>query len=168
MSLVPFDTLPGEARLWCFGSSRELDEVRVRAAQDAMSRFVEEWTAHRRNLRAGFALLHGRFLLVAVDESMTGASGCSIDALMGQLRSLGSELEVDFLDSLPVWLRQSDGTVRSVSRADFSDMARTGQAAETTPVFDLTVGRVADLREGRFEAPAARTWHRVLLHPDAP
>ncbi len=133
-----------------------------------MAGFVEEWTAHRRDLRAGFALMHDHILLVAVDESLTGASGCSIDALMGRLRALGAELEVDFLDSLPVWFREADGSVRAVSRAEFSDLARAGDVTEVTPVFDLTAGRVADLRDGRFEAPAGRTWHSVLLRPAGP
>ena len=166
MSLVPFDTLPDEARLWCFGASRVLDDAEAENVRNEMERFVEEWTAHRRDLRAGFTLADHRFLLVAVDESLTGASGCSIDALMGQLRTLGTLLSADFLDSLPVWFRAADGSVEMFSRADFADSARAGRVSGETPVFDLTAGRLADLREGRFEAPASLTWHRSLLKPE--
>jgi hypothetical protein len=163
MSLVPFDTLPDEARLWCFGASRALDAAEVESVRHDMERFVEEWTAHRRDLRAGFALTHDRFLLVAVDESLTGASGCSIDALMSQLRALGTRLDTDFLDSLPVWFRAADGSVGMVSRAEFAEDARAGSVSGETLVFDLTAGRLADVRQGRFEAPAGVTWHRSLL-----
>ena len=93
MSLIPFDTLPDDARLWCFGASRAPDAPTTELLLDSMRAFVAEWTAHRRDLHAGFDWLHGRFLLIGVDESRAGASGCSIDALTGHLRRLGAELD---------------------------------------------------------------------------
>ena len=165
MSLVSFESLPDEARLWCFGASQRLDDHQTRRLLASMADFVSEWTAHRHDLRAGFTLLHGRFLLVAVDESAAGASGCSIDALMGQLRSLGTALELDFLDSMPVWYRDPSGHIGTTSRAGFKDLGRMGKVSPGTPVFDLTLTRVADLRAGGLEATAGDTWHRSLLTP---
>ena len=165
MSLVSFESLPDQARLWCFGASQRLDDHQTQRLQDSMADFVSEWTAHRRDLRAGFTLLHGHFLLVAVDESAAGASGCSIDALMGRLRSLGTALDLDFLDSMPVWFRNPSGGIRKVSRAEFTDMARRGEVSASTPVFDLTLAQLSDLRAGRLEAAAGDAWHHGLLTP---
>jgi hypothetical protein len=50
-----------------------------------------------------------------------------------------------------------------VSRAEFAEDARAGSVSAETLVFDLTAGRLADLRQGRFEAPAGVSWHRSLL-----
>jgi len=165
MSLVSFESLPDQARLWCFGTARRLDNRQMERLRDSMADFVSRWTAHRSDLRAGFTLLHGHFLLVAVDESAAGASGCSIDALMGRLRSLGTALDVDFLDSMPVWFRNPSGRIGTVSRAGFTDLGRSGDVSASTRVFDLTLTKMADLRAGRLEAAAGDTWHRGLLTP---
>jgi hypothetical protein len=166
MSLVPFESLPDRARLWCFGMPRAPGaDVRARLL-DSMRDFVSGWTAHSSDLRAGVALLHDRFLLVAADESTAGASGCSIDALTGRLRSLGAQLDLELLDSTPVWFRDGSQRIRSVSRPEFTAMARRGEATATTPVFDLTLTRLGDVRAGRFETAASDTWHRNLLAPD--
>jgi len=95
MSLAPLDTLPEDSRLWCFGASRALEDGALQSVVDSMSWFIEEWTAHRRDLRAGFDVLLGRFMVVAVDESVTGASGCSLDALMRQLRKHAGVQDTD-------------------------------------------------------------------------
>lgn len=163
MSLVSFGSLPDDARLWCFGSSRALETAESERLRGSMRSFVAEWTAHRRDLHAGFEWLYDRFLLVGVDESRAGASGCSIDALTRHLQALGTELEADFLDSQPVWFRDDAGNVRSVSRAEFAEAARRGRVSSETTVFDLTLSRCGDLRSGRLETEAANAWHRSLL-----
>lgn len=166
MSLIPFDTLPDDARLWCFGASRAPDASATEFLVDSMRTFVAEWTAHRRDLQAGFDWLHGRFLLIAVDESRAGASGCSIDALTGHLRRLGAELDLDLLDSMPVWYRAPAGDIRMVARAEFSDLAARGEVSADTPVFDLTLTRLGDARYGGLETAAGSAWQRSLLALD--
>jgi len=166
MSLIPFDTLPDDARLWCFGASRAPDAPTTELLFDSMRAFVAEWTAHRRDLHAGFDWLHGRFLLIGVDESRAGASGCSIDALTGHLRRLGAKLDLDLLDSMPVWVRDTAGDIRMVSRAQFSDLAARGDVSADSPVFDLTLTRLGDARAGGLETPAGTTWQRSLLTSD--
>jgi len=166
MSLIPFDTLPDDARLWCIGASRAPDAPTTELLFDSMRAFVAEWTAHRRDLHAGFDWLHGRFLLIGVDESRAGASGCSIDALTGHLRRLGAELDLDLLDSMPVWFRDTAGDIRMVSRAQFSDLAARGDVSADSPVFDLTLTRLGDARAGGLETPAGTAWQRSLLNSD--
>lgn len=163
MSLISFDALPDGARLWCFGASRAPDASETERLFDSMEAFVTEWTAHRRDLHAGFDWQHERFLLIAVDESRAGASGCSIDALTGHLRNLGSELEMELLDAMPVWFRDSSGGIRMASRGAFGDLAREGEVSADTRVFDLTLTRLGDLRSGGLEVPAGSAWHRGLL-----
>lgn len=128
-----------------------------------MAHFVEEWTAHRRELTAGFAWRDHRFLLVAVDESRASASGCSVDALTSELRELEGELGLELLDASPVWFRDAEGRVRSVSRDEFRKLAAEGRVGPETHVFDLAVTRLADLRSGRWELPASSSWHSRLI-----
>ena len=163
MSLVSFPSLPDESRLWCFGASRSPAGAETARLLDTMQSFVEQWTAHDRQLKAGMAWIDHRFLLIAVDEARAGASGCSIDALNRQIRDLESRLGLDLLDSKPVWFRDGRGRVRSCSRADFSTAAERGEVGPDTPVFDLTLTRLGDYRQGRFERAASSSWHRSLI-----
>jgi hypothetical protein len=128
-----------------------------------MQTFVEEWTAHRAELVAAIDWWHHRFLLVGLDESRTGASGCSIDSLMGRLAGLESELDIRLTDSAPVWYRDGDDRIRSVVRDEFRQMATNGVVGPETRVFDLTVTDVGTARLSRLERPTAESWHARLL-----
>lgn len=165
MSVHEIDALPDGSRLWVFGASRPLEEEDVTLLRRRMPPFLAEWTAHRRTLRAAWDLREDRFLLIAVDETGTEASGCSIDALMRHLAGLEEALGATLLDSTPIWHRGPDGTIAAVARSEFRRLAAEGELTDRTPVFDPTLSTLGQLRAGRLERPAGRSWHARLL-PD--
>lgn len=169
MSLRPLDELPDETRLWIFGADRPAETEAVDRVLGRTREFLDEWTAHRRELRAGCGWRRDRFLLVAVDESRVTASGCSIDELMRFLRGLERETGIGLTDGSPVWFRdpRREGAIRSVPRSRFGELAREGVVGPDTTVYDLTVDRLGDLRAGAWERPARDAWHATLL-PDVP
>jgi len=158
MPRVEFDLLPGHARLWVFAAERELapaEQDRFLATVDA---FLEGWQAHRQPLTSARDFRYDRFLLVAVDEQAAGASGCSIDALVREIRQIESALGVTLVDHGPVLYRTDEGIAR-VTREEFAGLARSGRVTPDTPVFDNTVTSVDAVRSGRWEGPAASAWH---------
>lgn len=167
MGLMALDDLPEGSRVWVFGADRSLDSDETAHLLDGMHRFLEDWTAHRRELEASLDWLHHRFLVVGVDGSATGASGCSIDGLMRRLREMEEEIGASLVDTAPVWFRdpRADGRIRTVSRGRFRELADEGVVGPGTPVFDLGVERVEEVRGDRWERPAAESWHASLL-PD--
>jgi hypothetical protein len=163
MSQVSFDDLPDDARVWCFAVEPEPGPRETAHLLASMQRFVDQWTAHRQDLTAGLSLLCERFLVVGLDEHGAGASGCSIDALMGHLALLERELGIRLADAAPVWYRDSDGRIQSVDRAEFRKLAKSGRVGPETPVFDLTASTLGSIRAGEFERPASTSWHAQLL-----
>lgn len=163
MSLVPISVLPPQSRVWCFGTSDAPDEAVMPSMQSALEGFLRTWTAHRAELRAGFAWIHDRFLVIAVDESQTGASGCSIDALTAHVRRLESMADIDILDASPVWYRDRSGRIACMTRDEFRAASADGAVDGRTRVFDLTVDRLEDVTSGRWEVEASRSWHSRLL-----
>jgi len=163
MSQVPFDSLPDDARVWCFAAEPEPGPGETALLLDSMKQFIEQWTAHRHDLAAGVIWMHQRFLLVGLDESRTGASGCSIDALMGRLGDFEKELGVRLTDASPVWYRDDDGRIRSVGREEFRDLAQSGSVGPDTRVFDLTASILGPIRSDGLERPASMSWHARLL-----
>ncbi|MDT8436035.1 MAG: hypothetical protein RRA92_04700 [Gemmatimonadota bacterium] len=168
MSLVPLADLPGDARLWCFAADPAPDPATADRLLAAVREFAETWAAHGADLRAGAEWVADRVLCLAVDERAAGVSGCSIDALTGRLRALEEELGISLLDGGSVRWRDPDGRPRTASRERFRTLAREGRVGPDTPVLDLTLPRLADLRDGRLERPASASWHARLLPVPSP
>jgi hypothetical protein len=157
------ESLPDSARLWVFGASRLLEAHEEKRLLDRVDAFVMKWAAHGHPLAAAREWRERRFLLVAVDDRVTPPSGCSIDALVRTLSGLEAELGIELVGNAPVWYRDAAGRPERVSRPRFKALARDGVIDAGTPVFDLSLTRVSELREGRFEGPAADHWHARLL-----
>lgn len=115
--IVPFNILPETARVWIYQSDRPLTLSETGVIKNRVSEFLEKWTAHGNTLHAGTDVLHANFIIIGLDESLTGASGCSIDSLFRDLSALGKELNVDFFNrELIAFFINNE--VRLIRRAD--------------------------------------------------
>ena len=158
MPRIAFDELPGDGRVWIFSAARRLTEperTRVLAEVDA---FIDQWGAHATPLTAGRHLAYDQFLFVAVDQRAAGPSGCSIDALVRQMKALQQQLGVELVNHAPVLFRRG-GAIERVSREAFAELAATGAVGPDTTVFNNTLTSLGDVRAGRWEVPAADSWH---------
>ena len=162
MPIMPFETLPDDARVWVFGSDRPLDDNAAARLLAEVDRFLAHWHAHGHPLSSARAWQDDRFLTVAVDQRTAGASGCSIDGLYRALRALESALGVQMLGGGGIFYRDASGTVAYASRAEFAQLAAAGAVDLDTHVFDLSVDSLGAWRE-RFEAPAHAGWHARLV-----
>lgn len=158
MPLVAFDALPPDARLWIFAADRRLSDDERDRLLSSVDAFLDQWKAHGHPLTVAREFRYDRFLLVGVDEASAGASGCSIDAMVRTLGELERALSVQLLDHGPVLFRRGDAIER-LPRPDFAALARKGEVSSDTVVFDNTLTRVGELREGRWETPARAAWH---------
>lgn len=153
---VNLDQLSNDAYVWIFGISPSLDAQKSDAMLHQVNAFLENWNAHGTPIPGAAEVRDGSFLIVAADERRE-KSGCSIDRMFGTLKQLERDLGVVILDANRVFLRDEHG-VRAVPRSEFRNAA----TAET-PVFDITVERLGDVREGVWEKAASESWHRQLL-----
>jgi hypothetical protein len=158
MPLVPLASLPDDARVWVFAAERPLAPGETDAVLGTVDAFLGAWAAHGHPLRSARELRESRFLIVAVDETAAGASGCSIDALVREIRSLEGRLGLSLVDHGPIVFRD-DGAIRRVPRDEFAELARAGRVTPDTVVFDNTISRLAALRGGGWELPASASWH---------
>lgn len=158
MPRIDFAALPEHGRVWIFPATRRLEAQETGALLGEVDAFLDGWAAHGAPLRSARELVDGQFLVVGVDEDASQPSGCSIDALVNRLESLGEGLGLRLVDHAPVWFRDEDG-IRTVSREAFRQMARQGEVTSETAVIDTTVTRLARLRDGGLERPARESWH---------
>jgi hypothetical protein len=162
MPRTTFDTLPAEARLWIFAAERELAPRERDYLLTTVDEFLDRWQAHGHPLTSARDLRHNRFLLIAVDEASADASGCSIDALVRDIKRVEGALGLALVDHAPVLFRDGEAIAR-VPRDQFSDLVRAGAVTPQTVVFNNALTRVGDVRDGRWEVPAAQSWHATAF-----
>lgn len=95
--LVPEDFAP-QSRVWVYQSSRLLTLSEALNAEKELETFAEAWTSHGADVKAFCTLLFGQFLVLMADETHAGVSGCSTDASVRFVKSLGENFKVDFFN----------------------------------------------------------------------
>ncbi|MDQ6737758.1 MAG: hypothetical protein M3Z30_08675 [Gemmatimonadota bacterium] len=162
MSLVAFDTLPDDARVWVFGSATEMSLDQEATLLSAIDEYLSGWRAHGSPLTVGRDWRDGRFLAIGIDQRDENASGCSLDALFRVLSGLEQRLGTALLGNSRVYFREPGGAIAVSDRAAFVNLARDGAVRTDTAVFDLSVQSAGEWRN-RFETSAGRSWHNALL-----
>ncbi len=157
MPQTSMNKLPDDARIWVFGISPALDAEKSSRLLARIDAFLAQWAAHNVPINSSRDLIEGSFLLIAVDRDAE-TSGCSIDRMFGTLKQLESELGVQILDPNRVFVRHGDGHVDAMSRSAFRE-----RGDLHTVVFDTIVERLGEIRSGRWERAAEKSWHRQLL-----
>lgn len=161
-----FPDLPDTARLWVYATDRPLTDDEEETLTRRLEDFLDGWESHGRPVEGAAAVRDRRFVLLAAhrpdapaEEANEGVSGCGIDASVHVLESFAEETGLNWKSGLDVFYRDAEGRVQNASRPAFAEQAEAGAVDAATPVFDLSVETLADLREGRFEHPAGQGWH---------
>lgn len=154
--------LPDHARVWIYQSDRPFGSHEVELIKAKTHSFIDQWAAHGSSLMAGFDLIYDWFLVIAVDEKIAAASGCSIDASVRFMKELGNELNIDFFDRLNVLYRDHEGNIQKVRLTDFDKHLASGGIDESTIVFNNLVENVG-LYKSSWEVPVLESWHQTLL-----
>lgn len=162
--LISFDTLPKNARIWIFPSSRLLNDSDVLKIEEHCSAFLQSWTAHKMDLDAAFKIIDHAFLVISVDEKNTGASGCSLDKLHQFVKQLGMELSVSFLERLNITFLQENGETTILPIKEVEKKIQHAEINAETRVYDITLLSVEEL-SSKFQVPLRDTWlSRYLMN----
>ncbi|GAA4351623.1 hypothetical protein GCM10023185_10430 [Hymenobacter saemangeumensis] len=153
---VAFDQLPDQARVWIYQASRPLAAEELIAVLPQLAQFAEEWTSHGRHLRASAEFLHRQFLVIGLDESLAGASGCSIDSSVHFVRQLEQQLGAQLLEKSHLGFLH-EGKVWLLDRRELRAAIADGRVQPDTFYFDNTVATKGELAE-KWPAPVEKTW----------
>ena len=155
-----FDALPDEARLWVFVCDRPLSEHDASVVARHLDAFADMWTSHTRPVEAAVGVFEGRFVTVAARIRGGDVSGCGTDKLFHAAEGALGAVGAAQAPALSVTYRSSDGMLRTVSRAEFKQMASTGSVQPHTDIFDASLSTLGDLRRRGLLVPAQQTWMR--------
>lgn len=160
--LVPFESLPDEARIWIYQANRTFTDDEVTRLKSQLDEFLTQWTVHGSNLKAGYEIRYKRFLVIGLDQSLNAASGCSIDASVHFIQTLEKEYGVDLLDKMNVSYRQGD-FIAYKPLADFKKMAKDRAVSQNTIVFNNLVNNKEEY-QNYWEVPARDSWHARFMN----
>ncbi len=141
---INFEKMPLSARLWVYQAERTLTKEEKTAFEEATTLFINQWTAHQATLNASFCIKYNRFLVVAVDESATHASGCSIDKLTHFLQHLQNEFKMQLLDRLQLAfleenLENQEGKIITFALKDVKNALENGEIKAKTLFFNNSI-----------------------------
>ncbi|MBS7563956.1 ABC transporter ATPase [Mucilaginibacter sp. Bleaf8] len=152
---------PKNSRVWIYQSDRELNAAETADLQQQLDAFTSEWTAHNNQLKAAAEIRYNRFIVLLVDESQAGASGCSIDKSVNVLKRMEQQFSINLFDRFNLAYRDGD-KVQSAPRAEFEALIAEGKITPETIVYNNVVQTLADL-ETKWEVPFKNSWHAQLF-----
>lgn len=162
MPVVPFESLPDSSRVWVFGSDTPLSEGGTTGLLAGVDEYLAHWKAHGAPLTVAREWRDGRFLVVAVDQTTAGATGCSIDGLFRVLQGLERAVGANLVGGGRVYYRDTHAAVQSVARDAVAELVANGTISKDTVVFDASITDLGTFRAW-FERRAKETWVKEML-----
>ncbi|WDF76596.1 ABC transporter ATPase [Mucilaginibacter sp. KACC 22773] len=149
------------SRVWIYQADKKLTDDVVQQIQQELDKFTTGWTAHNNQLKAKGEVRYNRFLILIVDESQAGASGCSIDKSVHFMQNIGQHFNINLFDRFNLAYRD-DAEILSLPRHAFEDMLKQGKINTETIVYNNMVQNLAEL-ETKWEVPFKNSWHIQLF-----
>ena len=153
--LVNFNTIPEESRIWIYAADHKLTNDQESCILKSISDHLQNWEAHKVPLTAGVTILENHFIVIALDETKNGASGCSIDTLQNKIQNLEKELSVSLLNRLNVFCRIDD-KIYCIPTTKLAENAN-----KEILFYDLTIQNKSELHS--YLKPISEGWCAHLL-----
>jgi hypothetical protein len=153
---VDFDLLPDHSRIWIYQSDRTFTLGDKKIIREMTEEFITEWTAHGNALKAGSTVLYDHFLILSVNESVSGVSGCSIDASTRFIRQLENLLQMNLTDRAKIAYMKQD-KVRLTDLGNIKNEIANQQITADTLIFNNLVETKGALKN-QWLIPAGNSW----------
>jgi len=154
---IPFEDLPENSRIWIYQSSRKFSDEEVADIENDLTEFLTNWSAHGASLESSYQIKYNRFIIIAVNQEVQAATGCSIDASVVFIQNLEQKYSIDLLDKMNVAFKQGE-YITYKTLLDFKKLAKDKSVSENTIVFNNLVNTIEEWKEN-WEVPASESWH---------
>ena len=148
--LVDFNTTADQSRIWIYAAEHKLTNDQENHILKSISDYLQNWEAHKVPLTAGVTILENRFIVVALDESENGASGCSIDTLQKLIQNLEKDLSISLLNRLNIFCKIED-EILCIPSFKLESIAKSN-----TLFYDLTIQKKSELYS--YLKPISEGW----------
>lgn len=141
--LIP--NMPDDAQVWIYQAHVPLNGQALGIVHEKLGAFVAQWKAHGKPLRATYAVFYDQILVLAADNSIEQASGCSIDSSVACIKELGEALGINFFDRLQIAFLEN-GHLHTLPLAALKANIQSGYFSPETPIFNNSHNTLGQLR----------------------
>jgi len=153
---MKLENLKPNSRLWIYQADRFISQEERKQIEDAGNVFIENWSAHGSALEAALEVRLNCFVLLAVDEQVANATGCSIDKSVHFISDLGSKLNIDFFNRLKLVI-DVDGAMEILSVNELEEKVNSGAVQSSSLTFNNNISELADLQSS-WKIPLSESW----------
>ena len=153
--------LDNSSKVWIYQSDKEFTYDELDEARADIYNFLNEWTAHSRELSCYGNIFHRRFLAIFVDETNSSASGCSIDTSVRFVEHLGRKYGKDFFDRM-TYAYMIDEDIHTIQHAELGNAYKSDIINEETLFFDNLVKSKGEFLKNWIK-PLKSSWHKRFL-----
>ena len=155
--ILPFNEMPLGSRIWIYQSDKKILDQDLIKIKTKLTEFLKNWTAHGDDLKSSFEIKYNRFLIIALNEKSTKASGCSIDSCVHFIQKIEKDYGLNLLDKMNVAFKQGD-YISYKSIVEFKILIKNKSVSINTIVFNNLVVDIEDYNNN-WEVPALKSWH---------
>lgn len=150
------------SHVWIYASNRKFSEAEVTSLQGLLLKFCEEWTAHGSQLKAVGEIRYHQIIILMVDETQAGASGCSIDKSVHFIELLEEKFSVQLFNRMlvPVFIGNE---LNMETPERIADLFSAKKINESTLVFNTIATTKKELDEHEF-IPLSESWVFNRIH----
>jgi hypothetical protein len=160
--MVAYETLSSNSKVWVYQSNKPFSEAEAAQVKAKIADFVQRWASHNNQLKAYGDLFNDRFIVLMVDESAAGASGCSIDESVRFVQGIEKNYNADMFDRLNFTYRTAEGNIKSAHKEEFVELYKMGIITDETVVFNTLVSTKAEF-DSSFETKLSESWHKMFV-----
>ena len=153
---VPFQEISDHSRVWIYQADRKLNENEVEEISQLLMEFLESWSAHGKNLYCSSQIFYNQFLVIALDEEVAAATGCSIDASVHYIKELEQRFNLNFFDRSKVAFKDEEG-VTLESMSELKNKIKEGSITEKHVTFNNLVKSKSEFDQN-WEVEAGNSW----------
>lgn len=153
---ISFDKIDAKSRVWVYQSPRKFVGEELLYLNSVLASFCNTWTSHNHELQASYTITFNQFIVLAVNENVNDASGCSIDKSVHLINEISSKLNVDLLDKSNLYI--VDGSsVTSIKLPQIKSKINAGELSQTTQIINTLVSTKSEF-DSNFVTEANLTW----------
>jgi len=159
--MTNYDSLPDTSRVWIYQANQPISKEKALKIQERLEAFTQQWTAHSHALRAYGEIRNHRFIILMVDESQAGASGCSIDKSVHFVQQLEREFDLNLFDRMNfAYLEKEE--LKAASREEFAQLYADEKINDETLVFDNLIKNKGEF-DTAWVKKLGESWHQRMV-----
>ena len=159
--MTNYEILPDSTRVWIYQAKAPFPEGMMKQLKQHLTQFATNWISHNNQLKSHAAIYHNQFIVLMVDESQAGASGCSIDKSVHFLQQLEQHYGIELFDRLTFTYKEGEA-IKTAHKTHFSELYQSGKITDDTLVFDNLITTKAAF-ETAWLKPLKDSWHKRMV-----